>query len=97
MRDEERTFFKPDMRESGVKSSESTDAVFTWFGPEGEPQIRYRYAVIKEEDGILSIQPGEGRFKKGLTAVRYTSDDAEDGVDYKVLKTRPARIDLKKA
>ncbi len=58
--------FGPDKGESGTKSTEGSDAVFAWFGPEGDPETRYRYAVIKDEDGILSIEPGEGRFKKGL-------------------------------
>jgi len=87
--------FAPDMRAAGEKSIEGTDAVFTWFGPEGEAFTRHRYAVIKEEAGVLSIQPGEGRFKKGLKAIRYTDEKTEDGAVYRVLKTRPNRIDLK--
>ena len=89
--------FRPDKRNSGVKSTESTDAVFTWFGPVDAPKTRFRYAVVKEEDGVLSIQPGEGRFKSGLKAVRYDSQDAEDGAEWVVVKTRPTRIDLKQA
>jgi hypothetical protein len=86
--------FAPDKREAGEKSVESQSAVFTWFGPPGEPGTRYRYAVIKEEGELLSIQPGEGRFKKGLTAVRYEGEEAKEGRTYLVLKTRPNRIDL---
>jgi hypothetical protein len=52
--------------------------------------------VIKEEEGILSIAPGEGRFKKGLTALRYESEDAAESTTWLVLKTRPNRIDLRK-
>ena len=94
-RDNQRSF-RPSLRDAGVKSTESDEAVFTWFGPEGESQQRFRYAVIKEEKGILSIQPGEGRFKKGLKAMRYESEDAKEGEPWLVLKTRPARIDLRR-
>ena len=90
----EKSPFSPDKSDAGMTSKESEKAVFTWFGPVGEPQVRYRYAVIKEEDGILSIQPGEGRFKKGLKAVRYESEDAESGSTWLVVKVRNNRIDL---
>ena len=96
MRDKELPF-APDRSEAGLKTSESSDAVFTWFGPTGEPGTRFRYAVIKEEGGLLSIQPAEGRFKKGLNAIRYLDEEAKEGTTWLVLKTRPNRIDLRKA
>lgn len=90
----EEPFKGPDPRDAGVKGKEGPGAVFTWFGPVDEPQTRFRYAVIKEEEGVLSIEPGEGRFKKGLQAVRYTSEEATEGTRWLVVKTRHNRIDL---
>ena len=94
MKNDETRPFRPDFRDSGVKSTESDTAQYTWFGPEGEPESRFRYAVIKEEGDLLSIQPGEARFKKGLTATRYTSQGSNEGRVYRLMKTRPTRIDL---
>jgi len=93
-RDENFTF-RPDFSDAGAKSAESTDASFVWFSPPEEPETRYRYAVIKEEGGLLQIQPGEGRFKKGLRAWRYKGEETEDHTEWVVVKTRPNRIDLK--
>ena len=89
--------FRPDFKDAGSKSQEGDDAVWTWFSPPDEADSRHKYAVIKEEDGLLQIQPGEGRFKKGLKAVRYKSEDSKTGKTWLVLKTRPNRIDLKRA
>jgi len=89
--------FRPDKSHAGEKSKESQEAVWAWFSPVGEPRARHRYAVIKEEEGVLSIQPDEGRFKKGLKAVRYDSEEEQEGREYVVLKTRPNRIDLQPA
>ena len=86
--------FRPDRRLAGVKTKESESAVFVWFGPEGEPSAKFRYAVIQEEGDSLSIQPAEARFKTGLTAVRYAAESDQEGTIYVVKKTRPSRIDL---
>ena len=86
--------FRPDRRLAGVKTKESETAVFTWFGPEGEPDTKFRYAVIQEEGDKISIQPAEARFKTGLTAIRYAAEADVEGTVYVVGKTRPSRIDL---
>lgn len=88
---------RPDPSLAGAKSKTSDDARVTWFGPVGEPSVRFRYGILEEEGDLLSVLPGEGRFKKGLKAVRYGSEEAEEGELYVVLKTRPSRIDLRRA
>jgi hypothetical protein len=93
-RDEKFTF-RPDFSDAGSKDAEGEGALFTWFGPEDESETRLRYAVIKEEGGLLQIQPGEGRFRKGLKAWRYAAEDANEHTVWGVLKARPNRIDLK--
>lgn len=95
MQREDKFSFRPDFSDAGSKSAESDDATFTWFSPVDEPESKHRYAVIKEEDGVLQIQPGEGRFKKGLKAWRYAKEDTEEHTVWGVLKVRPNRIDLK--
>lgn len=95
MIERDETRFGPDLSKSGVKSEKSEDAVLTWFGPVDDVHTRFEYPVIKEEEGIVSIAPGEGRFKKGLKALRYTSEDTEESTIWLVLKTRPNRIDLR--
>ncbi|MAB91161.1 MAG: hypothetical protein VX913_16015 [Planctomycetota bacterium] len=92
---DEKSPFRPDLSDAGSINAEGDGATFTWFGPEDEPETRMRYAVIKEEDGLLQIQPGEGRFRKGLKAWRYATEDADAHTAWGVLKTRPNRIDLK--
>ena len=87
----------PDLSKSGIKSKEGEDAVFTWFSPVDAPSARFRYAVIKEEGGVVSIQPGEGRFKKGLEALRWTEAEGGKSTTWVVTKTRPNRIDLEKS
>ncbi len=89
--------FTLDKSKAGAKTAESEEAVFTWFSPVDAPKSRFRYAVIKEEGGVVSIQPGEGRFKKGLTALRWTAEKEGESAVWVVLKTRPNRIDLKRA
>jgi hypothetical protein len=69
---------------------------FGWFGPP-ETTERFKFAVIKEEGETLSLQPGTVKFKKGLTCLRWTEEKGGDSQLYVVLKTTPARIDLKKA
>lgn len=86
--------FRPDFKKSGESGVEGDDAVWTWFSPPGEDQDRFRYAVIKEEGGTLSILPDEGRFKKGLTAWRWSSEESSDHTVWVVTKVRPNRIDL---
>jgi hypothetical protein len=97
MTQEDRINFRPDLSKAGEKGTEASDAVFTWFSPVEDPASKIRYAVIKEEDGVLSIQPGEGRFKRGLQAWRFADQDGEDHTVWVVLKTRPNRIDLEKS
>lgn len=87
----------PDKSKSGMKTTEAEDARFTWFSPVDEPNTRFRYAVIKEEGGIVSIQPGEARFKKGLEAMRWEAEKGGEGTKWLVVKTRPNRIDLQRA
>ncbi|MAE95250.1 MAG: hypothetical protein CL910_11370 [Deltaproteobacteria bacterium] len=89
--------FKPDFSDAGSKSAEGDGAQWTWFSPVDENETRMRYPIIKEEDGILSILPDEGRFKRGLMAWRYPSEEAEDHTVWLVLKVRPNRIDLRSA
>ena len=88
--------FRPDFSDAGQKSSDGDGAEFVWFSPVEEPESRLRYAVIEKEDGgVLKIEPGEGRFKKGLKAWCFVSEEAEEHTEWLVLKTRPNRIDLK--
>lgn len=89
--------FIPKRGDAGVKSTEGDDAVFAWFSPVDDPETRFKYAVIKEENGIVSIEPGEGRFKKGLKAARWASNEADECTTWLVLKTKSNRIDLKQA
>lgn len=86
--------FRPDKRELGMKSKEGGDATYTWFSPAGEPEHRLRYAVIKEEDGLLQVLPDEGRFKKGLPAWRFDSEEGGSHTVWVVTKVRPNRVDL---
>lgn len=89
--------FAPDLSKAGAKSTEAESAVFTWFSPVDEPELRFRYAVIKEEGDKLSIQPGEARFKKGWPALRWTADKDGESTKWIVLKTKPNRIDLERS
>ncbi len=81
-------------RTEDAKKHPSDEAVFTWFGPEGV-ESRFRFLVLKEEGALLSVLPGEGRFKKGLHAWRWDADEGGDPSEYVVLKTRGNRIDLR--
>jgi hypothetical protein len=83
-----------DRSKSGEKSREGDDVRWTWFSPVDAPRLRIRYAVIQEEGRLLSIQPGEGRFKTGLEALRWTAEKDGESTRYVVRKTRPTRIDL---
>lgn len=89
------SIFKPDLSKAGSKSKEGDGANWTWFSPPGEPDHRFRYAVIKEEGGLCQILPDEARFKKGLKAWRFAGEEETDHTVWMVLKTKPNRIDLK--
>ena len=93
---DEKFSFRPDFSDAGQKSGDGEGASYLWFSPVGEPESRLRYAVIDDElDGMLQIEPGEGRFKKGLKAWCYRSEEGDEHTEWVVLKTRPNRIDLK--
>jgi len=92
---EENFTFRPDFSKAGSKENEGEGALFTWFSPPDEGGGRFRYAVIKEEDGVLSIQPDEGRFKKGLEAWRWVSEEGDGHTAWVVTKVRPNRVDLR--
>ena len=89
--------FTPDLSKAGAQTKPAEDAKWVWFSPSDAPESRFRYAVIKEEDGILSIQPGEARFKKGLDALRWDADKGGTSSRWVVEKTKPNRIDLRRA
>ncbi|HMS18230.1 MAG TPA: hypothetical protein PKA37_15405 [Planctomycetota bacterium] len=88
--------FRPNKSELGFKTKIADGAQFAWFSPVEEPEHRLRYAVIKEEAGVLQILPTEGRFKKGLDAWRFADEEAEEHTVWTVAKVRPNRIDLVK-
>jgi hypothetical protein len=88
--------FRPKKSELGEKSTEAPGAKFVWLSPVEEPEHRFRYAVIKDEKALLQIQPNEGRFKKGLSAWRFESDEAEEHSVWLVSKVKPNRVDLTK-
>ncbi len=83
-----------DRSKSGNKSQPTETAAYAWFSPVDAPELRLRYVVIKEEGDLLSIQPGEGRFKTGLFALRWTDQREGTSRKYRVAKTKPTRIDL---
>jgi hypothetical protein len=66
-----------------------------WFGPPDIEQ-RFRYGVLKEEGDVVSVQPGVVKFKKGLTCLRWSAPEGGESTLYVVMKTTPARVDLKK-
>jgi hypothetical protein len=75
-----------------------TDApagTYTWFGPPDTTE-RFKFNLIKEEGDLVSLQPGAVKFKKGLTALRWTAEKEGTSQLYVVLRTTPSRIDLKK-
>ncbi len=86
--------FKPAL---GPDLSKSTDGPIAWFGPIDAPEIRFRYAVISDEGTTISILPGDARFKKGLTALRWPAKEGGEPITYLVTKTKPNRIDLERA
>jgi hypothetical protein len=83
-------------RDDDAKKHPDGEAEFTYFGPVGDPN-RFRFLVLREDGDLISILPGEGRFKKGLHAWRWEEDEGGEPTDYLVLKTRSNRIDLKRA
>jgi hypothetical protein len=82
--------------ETGPAPESAPSGSVTWFGPPDTDQ-RFRYGVIKEEKGVLSLQPGPIKFKKGLTCLRWDAAEGGKSTVYLVLKTTPTRVDLRKA
>lgn len=83
-------------RKEATEAENPADAAeFTWFSPVDEDQ-RYRFLVLREGEGTLSILPGEGRFKRGLRAWRWDAAEGGSHETYVVLKTRHNRIDLQR-
>lgn len=88
--------------DSLIRSRRSDDdaadeAVFTWFCPPGEPDSRFRFLVVREDDRDLSILPGtDARFKTGLKAWRFDEREGGEHSVYLVTKTRHNRIDLRR-
>lgn len=88
--------FTPDLSKAGTKTKEGDGGQFAWFSPPDAPTLRFRYAVIKEEAGVISLLPGEARFKKGLMALRWPDQKGGESTVWRVSKTRPNRIDLER-
>ena len=87
---------KPPKPESGPGPVSAPTGSVTWFGPPDTTQ-RFRYGVIKEEGGVLSLQPGPIKFKSGLTCLRWDAAEGGNSTIYVVLKTTPTRVDLRPA
>jgi hypothetical protein len=83
----DRTFDVPKDAPSGT---------YSYFGPPDTAE-RFKFSLIKEEGDLVSLQPGQVKFKKGLTCLRWTAEKGGESQLYVVLKTTPSRIDLKKA
>jgi hypothetical protein len=89
-------FKKPEKPVSGPAPETAPTGSYTWFGPPDTEQ-RFRYGVLKEEGDVLSLQPGAVKFKKGLTCLRWNSAEGGESTLYVVVKTTPARVDLRRA
>ena len=87
---------KQPVPDTGPAPTSAPEGAVTWFGPPDTAQ-RFRYGVLREENGVLSVQPGAVKFKAGLTCLRWTAAEGGESALYVVLKTTPSRIDLRKA
>lgn len=89
-------FKKPGADRTFEVPKDAPKGSYGWFGPPDTTE-RFKFFLIKEEGDLLSVQPGTVKFKKGLTCLRWTEEKGGQSQLYVVLKTTPARIDLKKA
>ncbi len=70
-------------------------AEFAFFGPP-HAEERFRFLILRENGDDISLLPGEGRFKKGLSAWRWSEAKGGDHERYMVQKTKHNRIDLRR-
>ena len=82
-------------KEESEDSNPAEEAVFTYFGPPNE-EDRFRFLVTREQGELISVIPGEGRFKKGLIAWRWDEDEGGEPTSYITIKTTSRRIDLQR-
>ena len=75
----------------------SEETEFAWFGPPHSVE-RFRFVITREDGDTVSIIPGEGKFKRGLTAWRWDGPEGEDGesTSYVTVKASSRRIDLRR-
>lgn len=79
--------------EKPAHETRDPEVVTTFFGPP-DSELRFRFVVSKEEGEKISLVPGEQKFKKGLTALRWSAEQGGTSTTYVVDKVTPSRIDL---
>jgi hypothetical protein len=83
--------------EKNAAASPASDAVFTWFGPT-DVQDRWRFLVEREAGDDISVAPiQDAKFKVGLKAWRWKEREGGTPETYVVVKTKPTRVDLRRA